>query len=106
MDEDDLTVWPPARLQKALDKSEANRSRINQSLIDAGFGNTKPNELRGMDHPLAKEYVDAWKTHDRLRDERERRMTFHGSLRRTKPDKAFTGRAVGGAAKKRADRWH
>ncbi len=79
----DPTTYPPAKLKSELAKVREESDAICQAFIDSGRGYEKPSETRLLSDPLAQR----WKANaiklDSLKGEYDRRMTYHGDLRRT-----------------------
>lgn len=85
----DLTELQPKQLEKLLAKANEAEREVGDRLIAEGFGHTRPSELREMAKKDGAPQVvlDFCKARDewgRISAECERRMTYHGSLKRTK----------------------
>lgn len=68
-------------IETLSDKRYALVSANTRALINAGFGNSRGNEIRAMDHPLADEYRrvnDSWQE---VVSEMESRKRYSGTLK-------------------------
>jgi hypothetical protein len=86
----DLTKLTPGALRALYEKVNAENSRLTSALIDAGRGYEKYSETATKTDDLSKRYVDAADRQFQIRNEMDRRQTYHGSLRRTKNPKRST----------------
>lgn len=76
-----------ADLQREIEKASAAGSKVNQELIDAGHGYTKPTELMKMPGPLMDRYRQTTTRERELIDEKEARMRYQGTMHPIKPSK-------------------
>jgi hypothetical protein len=73
----------PSQLSRAMALVSAESSRICDEFIAAGRGHELPHETRHKTDPLSLRCIACWDQYSTLRSERDRRMTYSGSLRRT-----------------------
>jgi len=87
--DDNISIWPRVKLLRQLEKCDKESSAINQKLIDAGHGYTKPNEMKQhiSENPLFQTYWDCAERHRKLIDEKEHRLRYHGNLNPEKKSK-------------------
>lgn len=83
-----ISLLPARKLEKLIGDMRETDSALTDELIEAGRGREKIQDiLKGTDS-LSIRYRDNWQLLDRLRDELERRETFHGSSKPIKRKKA------------------
>lgn len=73
---------PPSTLLKTIAYVEAESSSISAKLIASGRGHERPSETRDKTDPLSLRWKEVGARLQTLRAERERRMNYHGSLKR------------------------
>ena len=71
------------QLQKALDKHDGISSAICQELIAAGFGTYRHSDIAEQRDsiPLFEKYMAAFEARQEYARERDRRVTYHGTLK-------------------------
>lgn len=75
-------VMSPAELSRAIEKHNALSMALCDEFIAAGRGFETPNETRKLSDPLALRWREQTNRAAELHAEKDRRMTYHGSLKR------------------------
>ncbi len=80
----DLATMTPAKLKAAQEKSAEAMSKACKDCIDAGYGNLRFSEMRAMeDKPESVAAFLAANDRERtFQEECDRRIKYHGSLKR------------------------
>lgn len=77
-----ISELSPAELTKRIAKADEISSALCSEFIAAGRGYELPSETITKTDPLALRWRNHAQYSSNLRDERDRRMTYHGSLKR------------------------
>lgn len=77
-----LSELPPAKLTLAIKRADERDSALCSEMIAAGRGCETPIETRTKTDELSLRWIAARDQSYALRQERDRRMAWHGSLRR------------------------
>lgn len=88
-------------LLRRLDAADRVASQLNQELIDAGRGWEKSSETWEKNDPLSSRWKGAMVAWQKLNTERQRRETYHGSVRPIKRKENPVAKAAKKTAKKK-----